>query len=123
MTWRMLDQKTARKHGAMVPEDVIQVVCKGCPLGSLGYKEQRFCEAQHDYELDFFNEAIEYSTEDFDVRCTIRDEVERAYDYRKATYGKEVASMFFDEWDAWHGSCQENGGDVSDADAPAEDNN
>lgn len=75
-SWKKLDIDTARSHGVSHAEDVIQVLCKGCPDGNLDFTEPDFCPVQTEYGFDGESEAVQYSDEDgFEVRCTRFEEM------------------------------------------------
>lgn len=74
MSWKTLDEATARRHGATVAEEVIQVVCANCSKGNLDFSEPTFCPIQTAYGVCGEHPAIKYDTEDFMVKCDESDE-------------------------------------------------
>ena len=72
MSWQMLDQSTARSHGATVAEEVIQTVCVGCSKANLDFDGPEFCPVQVAYGWDGEHPAIQYeeAPSGFYVRCT-----------------------------------------------------
>ena len=69
MSWRTLDEGTARMHGAANAEDVIQILCADCADGNLDFTEPEFCPIQAAYGFDGEHAAIQYNDETAELRC------------------------------------------------------
>ncbi len=76
MTWKTLDQSTARMHGAANAEDVIQLLCADCAKGNLDFSGDTFCPIQVAYGWDGEHPSIQWNEETHEVRCDSWTEVD-----------------------------------------------
>lgn len=76
MTWKMLDEGTARMMGASCAEEVIQLLCADCADGNLDFTEPEFCQIQATYGFDGEHPAIQYNDETNELRCNSWTEVD-----------------------------------------------
>lgn len=68
MSWEVLDESTARAHGANT-EEAIQYMCLECRKGNLDRSGKEICMVQARYILRGFDPAVRYDTDSLEVRC------------------------------------------------------
>lgn len=69
MSWKMLDEVTARRLGASCTEEIIELLCADCADGNLDFSEPDFCPIQADYGFDGEHELIQHNDESGELRC------------------------------------------------------
>ena len=77
MTWKTLDEATARWLGASCAEEVIQLLCVDCADGNMDFTGPDFCPIQAAYGFDGEHTVIQYNDETNELRCDSWTEVTR----------------------------------------------